>query len=164
MADFTCHFGCGWRKPADIIPLLSDRFAQLRSAEPGNRQGNIRVRNSIAAGRRLAARIVFAQTGVSLLMALVFLAQGARPATGAFAGGMLATCGTALLAARMFVGEAISGQGAFWGFLLGTVLKWLLLAGGLVALLGVWRFPPLAAITGFVAATLVNLAGLRFKD
>ncbi len=122
------------------------------------------MRNSIAAGRRLATRIVFAQTGVSLLMALLFLAQGSRPATGALAGGLLVAAGTILLAARMFRGDAISGPMAFWGLLLGTLLKWILLAGGLISLLGVWRLPPTAVITGFTAALLVHLAGLRFKE
>jgi len=122
------------------------------------------VRNSIAAGRRLATRIVFAQAGVSLLIALLFLAQGWRPATGALAGGLLVAVGTALLAARMFRGAALSGPMAFWGLLFGTLLKWIWLAGGLIGLLGVWRLPPLAVITGFVAALLVHLAGLRFKD
>lgn len=122
------------------------------------------MRNSIAAGRRLATRIVFAQAGVSLLVALLFLAQGTRPATGALAGGMLVALGTVLLAARMFRGNAISGPMAFWGLLLGTLLKWILLAGGLISLLSVWRLPPLAVITGFTAALLVHLAGLWFKE
>jgi ATP synthase protein I len=112
----------------------------------------------------MATRIVFAQAGVSLLMALLFLAQGWRPATGALAGGMLVALGTTLLAARMFRGDAISGPMAFWGLLLGTLLKWILLVGGLISLLAVWRLPPLAVITGFTAALLVHLAGLRFKE
>ena len=52
----------------------------------------------------------------------------------------------------------------FWGLLLGTLLKWIWLAGGLIALLGVWRLPPLAVVTGFTVALLVHLAGLRFKE
>lgn len=97
-------------------------------------------------------------------MALLFLAQGWRPATGALAGGLLVAVGTALLAARMFRADAISGPIAFWGLLLGTLLKWIWLAGGLIALLGVWRLPPLAVVTGFTVALLVHLAGLRFKE
>lgn len=97
-------------------------------------------------------------------MALLFLAQGTRPATGALAGGLLVTVGTMLLAARMFRSEAISGPMAFWGLLLGTLLRWILLAGGLISLLGVWRLPPMAVITGFTAALLMHVAGLRFKQ
>jgi ATP synthase protein I len=97
-------------------------------------------------------------------MALLFLAQGSRPATGALAGGLLVSAGTILLAARMFRSDAISGPTAFWGLLLGTLLKWILLVGGLISLLGVWRLPPLAVVTGFTAALLVHLAGLRFKE
>ena len=97
-------------------------------------------------------------------MALLFLAQGWRPATGALAGGLLVTAGTVLLAARMFRGTAISGAMAYWGLLLGTLLKWVLLVGGLISLLSVWRLPPLAVITGFTAALLVHLAGLLIKE
>jgi ATP synthase protein I len=122
------------------------------------------VRNSIAAGRRLAARIVIAQAGVSLLMALAFLAQGWRPATGAFAGGALVTIGTALLASRMFA-DQVQGAGlAFFRFLVGTGLKWLVVLGGLYALIGLWALPPVPVLAGFVAALLVNLFGLRFKE
>jgi ATP synthase protein I len=122
------------------------------------------VRNSIAAGRRLAARIVIAQAGVSLLMALVFLAQGWRPATGAFAGGALVLIGTALLAARMFADPAQGAGLAFFRFIAGTALKWLVVLGGMYALIGVWALPPVPVLSGFVAALLVNLLGLRFKD
>ncbi|HVJ62201.1 MAG TPA: ATP synthase subunit I [Tahibacter sp.] len=122
------------------------------------------MRNSIAAGRRLAARIVIAQAGVSLLMALVFLAQGWRPATGAFAGGALVLIGTTLLAARMFADPAQGAGLAFFRFIAGTALKWLVTIGGLYALIGVWELPPLPVLAGFTATLLVNLLGLRFKE
>lgn len=97
-------------------------------------------------------------------MALVFLAQGWRPATGAFAGGALVLVGTALLAARMFADPAQGAGLAFFRFIAGTALKWLVILGGMYALIGVWALPPLPVLAGFVAALLVNLTGLRFKD
>lgn len=124
----------------------------------------VRVRNSIAAGRRLAARTVLAQAGVSLGVALAFLAQGWRPATAALAGGMLVAAGNALLALRMFADPGQRAGLALFRFLAGTALKWLVMIGGMVALLALWRFPPAAVIAGFGAALVVNLLALRFKD
>jgi ATP synthase protein I len=122
------------------------------------------VRNTIAAGRRLAARIVIAQAGVSLVVALLFLAQGWRPATGAFAGGVLVLFGTALFAARMFAGDNLGAGLALFRFFTGTALKWLVLLGGLSVLLALWRLPALPVLAGFGAALLVNLMALQFKD
>jgi len=97
-------------------------------------------------------------------MALVFLAQGWRPATGAFAGGALVLIGTTLLAARMFADPAQGAGLAFFRFIAGTALKWLVTIGGLYALIGVWELPPLPVLAGFTATLLVNLLGLRFKE
>jgi len=122
------------------------------------------VRNSIAAGRRLAARLVLVQLGVSLLVALLFLAQGLRPATGAFAGGMLVTAGTALFATRVFSTAAPGARSALFGFIAGTLLKWMLVCGGMYALLVFCQLPVLPVIAGLCAALLANLVAWRFKD
>jgi ATP synthase protein I len=122
------------------------------------------VRNSIAAGRRLAARIVLVQAGISLLLAVVFLAQGWQSATSAFAGGALITLGNAMLAARMFAGENLSGGLALMRFFTGTALKWLIVLGGMAGLLFLWQIPPVPLFTGFSTVLLINLWALRFKD
>ena len=97
-------------------------------------------------------------------MALAFLAQGWRPATGACAGGALVMLGNALLAARMFSLHSPSAALAFYRFIVGTTLKWLVVLAGLYALLGWWQLPPGPVIAGFVAALLINLVALRFQD
>jgi hypothetical protein len=45
----------------------------------------------------------------------------------------------------------------------GLILKWIVIFGGLIAILGQWKLPPLAAITGLVAAYAINLLAFRFK-
>ena len=43
------------------------------------------------------------------------------------------------------------------------ILKWIAIAGGLIVILGQYKLPPLAAITGLVAAYAINLLAFRFK-
>lgn len=104
------------------------------------------------------------QAGVSLGVALAFLAQGWQSATAAFAGGMLVAAGNALFAARLFADPGQRASLALFRFFAGTALKWLVVLGGMVALLALWRLPPVAVITGVGAALMVNLLALRFKD
>ena len=112
----------------------------------------------------MAARLVAVQLGVSFLLALLFLAQGLRPALAALAGGGLVAAGTALFAARLFAQPAPQARGALLGFIAGTALKWLALLGGLYALLGVLQLPPLPVLAGFAAVLLSHLAAARFSD
>lgn len=118
--------------------------------------------NSLAAGRHLALRIVLLQLAVAVLAGFVFLALGLREAVAAAAGAGIVALGTALLAARTFA--RLSGGGAaLGGLLVGMVLKWMAIVGGLIVILVQFKLPPLAAITGLVAAYAVNLFAFRFK-
>lgn len=118
--------------------------------------------NSLASGRRLALRIVLLQLAVAVLVGFAFLLQGRREALAAAAGAAVVALGTALLSARAFAG--LGGAGATMGRLLsGMVLKWVVLVGGMMAILGQWKLPPLAAITGLVAAYAINLLAFKFK-
>lgn len=118
--------------------------------------------NNLASGRRLALRIVLLQFAVALLVGSVFLALGRREAASAAAGAVVVALGTAAMSARMFSG--VSGAGLALGRLLaGTLLKWIVIAGGLVMILFQFKLPPLAAITGLVAAYAVYLLAFRFK-
>jgi ATP synthase protein I len=120
------------------------------------------VLNSLASGRRLALRIILLQLAVAAIVGLAFLTQGRRDALAAAAGAAAVALGTALLAWRTFAG--LGGGGMTMGRLLaGMVLKWIAILGGLVAILGQWKLPPLAAITGLVAAYAINLLAFRFK-
>lgn len=118
--------------------------------------------NSLSAGRRLALRLFFAQLLVAVLVGLAFLSQSRQAALAATAGALIVTLGNALLAARAFGG--LGGAGMTLGRLFaGMVLKWIIVAGGLFAVLGYWKLPPLAVIVGLVAAFAVNLLAFRFK-
>jgi hypothetical protein len=120
------------------------------------------VLNSLASGRRLALRMVMLQLATAAVIGLAFLAQGRREAVAAAAGAALAALGTALLSARAFAG--VSGAGLALGRLLaGMVLRWIVLVGGLVLILGQFKLPPLAAIAGLVAGYATNLLAFRFK-
>ena len=118
--------------------------------------------NSLASGRRLALRIVMLQLVAAAIVGLAFLTQGFRDAIAGAAGAALVAQGTALLAARTFAG--LGGGGMTMGRMVsGMVLKWMAIAGGLVVILGQYKLPPLAAITGLVAAYAINLVPFRFK-
>jgi len=47
--------------------------------------------------------------------------------------------------------------------LTGMILKWIVIVGGLFMILFQYKLPPLAAITGLVAAYAVYLLAFRFK-
>ncbi len=118
--------------------------------------------NNLASGRRLALRIVSLQFAVAVLAGLAFLALGRREAVSAAAGAVLVALGTAAMSARMF--GNIGGAGLALGRLLtGMFLKWIVIVGGLVMILFQFKLPPLAAVTGLVAAYAVYLLAFRFK-
>jgi ATP synthase protein I len=120
------------------------------------------VLNSLASGRRLALRIVMWQLAVAALVGLVFLLQGRREALAAAAGALVVALGTALLGARAFAG--MHGAGLALGrLLLGMILKWIVVIGGMGMILIQLKLPPLAAITGLAAAYAVHLLAFRFK-
>lgn len=118
--------------------------------------------NSLATGRRLALRILLLQLAVAVLAGAAFLALGRREAVSAAAAAVMVALGTALLSAQCFRG--IGGAGLALGRLLtGMLLKWIVIVGGLVVILFHYKLPPLAAITGLVAAYAVYLLAFRFK-
>ncbi|MEI7035371.1 hypothetical protein [Fulvimonas yonginensis] len=118
--------------------------------------------NSPASGRRLALRIVMRQVGVAALVGLVFLMQGRREALAALAGALVVALGNALLGARAFAGTYGAGM-ALGRLLMGMVLKWIAVIGGMGVILIQLKLPPPAAITGLAAAYAVHLLAFRFK-
>jgi len=119
--------------------------------------------NSLASGRRLALRIMLLQFAVAALAGLVFLTLGRREAVSAAAGAVVVALGTALLSARFFSGLSSSAGMALGRLLTGMLLKWVVIVGGLFVILFQFKLPPLAAITGLVAAYAVYLLAFRFK-
>ena len=139
---------------------FADRPTKARQAPRAARRRLLL--NNLASGRRLALRIVLLQFAVAMLAGGAFLALGRREAVSAAAGAVLVALGTALMSARMF--SDIGGAGAALGRLLtGMFLKWIVVVGGLVVILFQFELPPLAAITGLVAAYAVYLLAFRFK-
>ncbi|MBD8880059.1 hypothetical protein IHE49_06165 [Rhodanobacter sp. 7MK24] len=118
--------------------------------------------NSLDAGRRLALRTVLLQFAVSALVGTVFLLKGHLEAVSATAGGFTVALGTALMSVQAF-GRLVGGAAAFFRLLLGLLLKWAVVVGGLGLILFKYKLPPLAAVTGLVAAYAVYLMAFRFK-
>jgi len=118
--------------------------------------------NSLASGRRLALRITLLQLAVAVLTGLAFLALGRREAISAAASAALVAVGTMVLSMRFFIG--FHGAGVALGRLLtGMILKWVVIVGGLVLILARFKLPPLASLTGLVAALAVYWIAFRFK-
>ena len=120
------------------------------------------MRNSLDAGRRLALRTVLLQLVATVAAGLVFLPQGQREAVSAVAGGCTVALGTALLSVQA-LGRLVGGSAAFMRLLLGMLLKWAVVIGGLGLILFKYKLPPLAAVTGLVAAYAMHLLAFRFK-
>jgi hypothetical protein len=121
------------------------------------------VLNSLDTGRRLALRIVLLQLAVAAMVGAVFLvARGHRDAVSAVAGGLTVALGTALMSVQA-LGRLVGGAAAFARLLLGLLLKWAVVVGGLGLILFKYKLPPLAAVTGLAAAYAVHLMAFRFK-
>lgn len=119
--------------------------------------------NSLGSGRRLAWRVVSLQLLVAALVGAAFLwQQGPRAAAAATAGACTVALGTALLAVQAF-GRLVGGATAFFRLLLGFLVKWAVVIGGLAVILFQYKLPPLAAVTGVLAAYAVHLLAFRFK-
>lgn len=119
--------------------------------------------NSIAAGRRLARRVAVVQAGATLATAMACMFWGKNAGLGALAGGLAMTAGSALAAWGAF-GGSVAGGGALLGrLLLGTALKWCVVAAGLYMAIAAWRLPAPAVMAGAVAATVAWLFAAKAK-
>ncbi|HET9819825.1 MAG TPA: ATP synthase subunit I [Rhodanobacteraceae bacterium] len=119
------------------------------------------MNNSLAAGRRLAFQVVLAQVAVAIIVGALFFFEGAAPAFAALGGGLVVAIGTTLLALRVFRPSLASGIVTMRRFALGTLLKWLVVLGGLFVILVRLELPLLPALVGVGAAMMVNWLVLR---
>src|SRR5580698_4859715 len=120
------------------------------------------VLNSIASGRRLALRLLLWQLFAAMIVGLAFSVRGYRWAIAAAAGAVIVALGNGLLSVRLF--SQVNGAGmALARLLTGMILKWIVIVGGLIMIMFQYKLPPLAAISGLVAAYAVNLLAFRFK-
>lgn len=119
--------------------------------------------NSLAANRRLAVQVVLAQAAAAILIGLPFLAGGEVSALGALGGALVVTAGTGVLAFRVFAPPVAPANVMLLRFALGTLVKWLVVLGGLFVMLAHLRMPLLPVLAGVGAAMLVNWLVLRFN-
>ena len=118
--------------------------------------------NSAAAGRRLALRVVAMQAVATLLTAGACLTIGPRAALAALAGGAAMTLG-GLAAAWGAFGGGVAGAGVALGrLLLGTAVKWLVVATGLYLAMAVWRLPAVPALAGAAMAAAAFVVSMKF--
>lgn len=122
------------------------------------------MRNSIASGRRLAARIVIVQVIVVLAVAAAMLAKGIPAAIGTLAGGLVVALATAISAGLALRQRVSDPHGALGRLALGLALRWTVTFYGLYIALVHWKLPPLPVIAGLAAALTIHLFGLRFKE
>ena len=114
------------------------------------------MQNSIAAGRRLAVRVVTGQLVVTLLLAAGFLLQGWQSGLGALSGGGAVAVGTAMLALRLFGGGPAPAGLVLWRMIVGNLLKWGVILLGLYLALAKARLPGLPVIVSLAATVLVS--------
>jgi len=121
----------------------------------------IPMQNSIAAGRRLAFRVVCAQIGATALVAGGFLLAGWRSGLAALCGGAVVATATGVLALRLFgTGPAPAGV-VFARLVVGNLLKWGVIAIGLYLAMVKAGLPGLPVMCGVIAALSPQMLGLH---
>ena len=121
------------------------------------------MQNHPSSARRLAAWVLLSQVAATAASGLGWLAAGPREALAALAGGAVATVATALFALRSLGGSGATAGTVLARLFAGTLLKWLVMIGGLYILLGRLAWPALPVVTGFGAALLAQVASGFFK-
>jgi ATP synthase protein I len=103
--------------------------------------------------------VLLSQVAATALVALAWLAGGPRDALAALAGGGVATVASSLFALRYLGGSGVTAGTVLARLFAGTLLKWLVMIGGLYVLLGRLAWPALPVVTGFGAALVAQVAG-----
>jgi ATP synthase protein I len=119
------------------------------------------MQNSIAAGRRLAIRVVCAQLGVTVLVAAGFAFADWRSGLAALCGGSVVAAATSVLALRMFATGPASAGMVFARMIVGNMLKWGVIAIGLYLTMVKAGLPGLPVMCGVIAALVPQLLGLH---
>ena len=114
------------------------------------------MQNSIAAGRRLALRVVSAQVGATLLVAAGFSLAGWRSTLGVLAGGGVVALGTAVLALRMFASGPTGAGATLARLIAGNLLKWIVVGAGLYLILAKAGLPGLPVLAGVLVTALIS--------
>lgn len=119
------------------------------------------MQNSIAAGRRLAIRVVVAQIVATTLLAAGFAWRGWDEALAVLAGGGVVVLGTAVLALRVFAGPPATAGTVLARMIVGNLLRWCVIGAGLYLAMVAAKLPGLPVLAGLIAALLPQLFGLH---
>ncbi|MCE7949487.1 MAG: hypothetical protein DYH18_00085 [Xanthomonadales bacterium PRO7] len=119
------------------------------------------MQNSIAAGRRLAIRVVAAQAVATALVAAGFAWRAWDDALAVLAGGGVVVVGTVVLALRLFAGAPAAAGTVLARMIVGNLLRWCVIGVGLYLAMVVARLPGMPVLAGLIAALLPQLFGLH---
>ena len=119
--------------------------------------------NSQSANRRLAFRMVAVQFVVAMLVALLFLVQGARESLAAAIGGGAVAAGSLVLAWRSLPPGAASAGLALSRLVSGLLLKWFVVLGACYLAMAKLALPPLPLLVGLVVAMMAAFLTLNSK-
>ena len=122
---------------------------------------DIRVLNSVDAGRRLMLRAaVYPLAAVTVLALAFLLLAGPKYALGALASGVAVSAG-GWVAARMALGGGVQAAGsAMSRLILAVVAKWALVFGVLAVGFVVFKLPALALLAGIAAGLMFQVLAL----
>ena len=124
----------------------------------------MRVRNSVAANRRLVLRVIAAQLLAALVMTMLFaLTQGGQAARAAAVGSIAMTVGTAALGWGSLTSARDTAAAALTKLLLGIVFKWVVVIGALFSALALFGLPPLPLIAGLAGALAATFLIHKFE-
>lgn len=103
------------------------------------------------------------QAIATLLTALACLMIGPRAALAALAGGGAMSLGSLAAAWGAFGGGGVVGAGTALGrLLLGTAVKWLVVASGMYLAMAVWRLPAVPVLAGAAMAATAFVVSMKF--
>lgn len=122
---------------------------------------DIRVLNSVDAGRRLMLRAaVYPLAAVAVLALAFLLLAGPKYALGALASGVAVSAG-GWAAARMALGGGVQAAGsAMSRLILAVVAKWALVFGVLAVGFVVFKLPALALLAGIAVGLMFQVLAL----
>jgi len=122
---------------------------------------DIRVLNSVDAGRRLMLRAaVYPLAAVAVLALAFLLLAGPKYALGALASGVAVSAG-GWVAARMALGGGMQAAGsAMSRLILAVVAKWALVFGVLAVGFVVFKLPALALLAGIAVGLMFQVLAL----
>lgn len=124
-------------------------------------RGAVSMRNSIAYGRRYAARSIVLQLGATVLLATAWaVARGVPAALAAGFGGGAVVLGNALMALRLFAARPVPARQVLRAVYAGEVLKLGLMVAMLYAAIALLDLPFMPLLAGLVLAQAMSWIAL----